>query len=44
MTENIQSDKTNIDDLIDLLPEQFPAAQEMINLKSLRIFGLRCWD
>ena len=25
MTENIQNDKTNIDDLIDLLPEQFPS-------------------
>ena len=30
MTENIQSNTTNIDDLIDLLPDQFPAAQEMI--------------
>ena len=33
MTENIQSDKTNIDDLIDLLPEHFPAAQEMIKFE-----------
>ena len=33
MTENIQSDKTNIDDLIELLPEQFPAAQEMIKFE-----------
>ncbi len=33
MTENIQSDNTNIDDLIDLLPEQFPAAQEMIKFE-----------
>ena len=33
MTENIQSDNTKIDDLIDLLPEQFPAAQEMIKFE-----------
>ena len=33
MTENIQNDKTNIDDLIELLPEQFPAAQEMIKFE-----------
>ena len=33
MTENIQSDKTNIDDLIEHLPEQFPAAQEMIKFE-----------
>ena len=33
MTENIQSDNTNIDDLIDMLPEQFPAAQEMIKFE-----------
>ena len=33
MTENIQNEKTNIDDLIDLLPEQFPAAQEMIKFE-----------
>ena len=33
MNENIQSDKTNIDNLIDLLPDQFPAAQEMIKFE-----------
>ena len=33
MTENIQSEKTNIDNLIDLLPDQFPAAQEMIKFE-----------
>jgi len=30
MKENIQSNNTTIDDLIDLLPDQFPTAQEMI--------------
>jgi hypothetical protein len=33
MTENIQSDNTNIDELIDQLPDQFPAAQEMIKFE-----------